>query len=319
MAEKLGEGFVEREARLFEAGDYPDKGITVTEEDLDRIVRDFTEVPIKIEHTSTPFDGFLGTARRIWRKGRELWADLVFPKPAWELAESAGARKLSVGLKRDKSGIAEVSLVSTPRVASAQVFSGDATGASRGDAEMPGAQGLVYFEEIVIRSDSDNAMGNGGDGCVEVKTNANGQTVDFAAEMERLRRENEALRLETEANAEKAKALEFSLRAEKVDKDLDSLKRAGKLTPAMEPFARAIMVHATGETIRFSDNESLSISELCARLLAAIPVIVDFGEHGRKGAAEPGGFQDDQIAVYMKLNQCSREKAVEDLALYGSR
>ncbi|MGQ9581344.1 MAG: hypothetical protein ACUVT8_10440, partial [Armatimonadota bacterium] len=115
---------VEREAKLLEAGNYPDRGIEITEDDLDLIARNTSEAPIRIEHTDTPFDGALGFLRQVYRRGRELFGRLQFTRAAWELIRSAGACRLSVGLKRDKSGIVEVSLVRQPRVADAAVFSG---------------------------------------------------------------------------------------------------------------------------------------------------------------------------------------------------
>jgi hypothetical protein len=113
---------VVKQSKLFEAGHYPDKGVTVSESDLDRMVSRFSPVPIKVEHMDTPFDGALGTVSKIWRKGIELFGDLAFNPHAWALAEAAGAKLLSIGLKRDLSGLSEVSLVRIPRVADARVF-----------------------------------------------------------------------------------------------------------------------------------------------------------------------------------------------------
>ena len=56
---------IEREAKLFEAGSYPDRGIEITEEDLDRIIANASEAPIRIEHTATPFDGALGVLKSV--------------------------------------------------------------------------------------------------------------------------------------------------------------------------------------------------------------------------------------------------------------
>lgn len=101
---------IERDAKLFEAGSYPDRGIEITEEDLDRIIANTSEAPIRIEHTATPFDGALGVVKSIYRKGRELFGKLSFTAQAWELINASNARRLSVAIKKDKSGIAEVSL-----------------------------------------------------------------------------------------------------------------------------------------------------------------------------------------------------------------
>ena len=114
---------IEREAKLFEAGSYPDKGIDITEEDLDRIIAGSKEAPVRIEHTNTPFDGALGVLKGVYRRGKELFGKLCFTRAAWELINAANARRLSVAIRKDKTGIAEVSLVREPRIADAAVFS----------------------------------------------------------------------------------------------------------------------------------------------------------------------------------------------------
>ena len=112
---------VEKSARIFEAGEYPDKGITVTEADLDAIVSSFAECPVKVEHADSPLDP-LGTVKRVWRKGRELFATLAFPEDLASFLERRGIKRLSVGLLRDPLRLAEVSLVLSPRVAGAAMF-----------------------------------------------------------------------------------------------------------------------------------------------------------------------------------------------------
>ena len=118
------EGIVERDALLFRAGAYPDKDIEITEEDLDRMVESYTPAPIKVEHTDTPIR--FGVVTRIWRVGRELFGRLAFNPLAWALARECGATKLSAAVRRDKSGLEEVSLVRSPRIADAAVFSREA-------------------------------------------------------------------------------------------------------------------------------------------------------------------------------------------------
>lgn len=112
---------VEKSARIFETGEYPDKGITVTEADLDAIVQSFAECPVKVEHADSPLDP-LGTVKRIWRKGRELFATLAFPQDLASFLERRGIKRLSVGLLKDPLRLAEVSLVLSPRVAGAAMF-----------------------------------------------------------------------------------------------------------------------------------------------------------------------------------------------------
>ncbi|HET6452839.1 MAG TPA: hypothetical protein VFI02_00420 [Armatimonadota bacterium] len=112
---------VEKDAKIFEVGDYPDKEITVSEADLDAIVENFAEVPVKIEHEDSPLDP-LGTVKRIWRQGKELFARLAFPRDLASFLERRGIKRLSVALHQDPLRLAEVSLVLSPRVADAALF-----------------------------------------------------------------------------------------------------------------------------------------------------------------------------------------------------
>lgn len=114
-----------REAKLFEAGNYPDKKINITEEDLSLFEENFVPCPVKIEHTDTPFDGIIGTVSSLFRKGKELFGRIDFSKEAWDLIEKAGAKYLSVSINPEEKFISEVSIVQHPRVADARIFSSD--------------------------------------------------------------------------------------------------------------------------------------------------------------------------------------------------
>ena len=71
--------FCEREAKLFEAGAYPDRDIAITEETLDEIIKNTSEAPLRIEHMPTVFDGVLGVVKSLYRRGGELfWAHSFF-------------------------------------------------------------------------------------------------------------------------------------------------------------------------------------------------------------------------------------------------
>jgi hypothetical protein len=120
---ELSEDLIERDAKLFTSGNYPDRGIEITESDLDRIVESHSPVPIKVEHTDTPLE--LGLVTKIWRIGKDLFGKLSFTAPAWALIQSSGAKKLSAAVKRDKSGLAEVSIVRSPRIAGAAIFNSE--------------------------------------------------------------------------------------------------------------------------------------------------------------------------------------------------
>lgn len=118
--------WVERRAKLFEAGDYPDKGVEVTGEDLDALEASFdAPVPLLIEHADSPLA--LGFLKDVRREGDELFGTVSLSREANELIERSGAHALSLGLSPDLRRIVEVSLVRSPRVADARLFAGRVT------------------------------------------------------------------------------------------------------------------------------------------------------------------------------------------------
>ena len=90
----------ERDALLLECGSYPDKGLTVTEADLDAIVERFSAdgAPVKVEHMDTPLDP-LGRVQKIWRDGSVLMAKLLFPPDMASFLRRRGVQKLSCGVE----------------------------------------------------------------------------------------------------------------------------------------------------------------------------------------------------------------------------
>lgn len=239
---------IEREAKLFEAGSYPDRGIEVTEEDLDRIIANTSEAPVRIEHSATPFDGALGVLKSVYRKGKELFGRLCFTQAAWELIRSANAKRLSVAILKDKSGIAEVSLVREPRVADAAVFSeGDSVRIADGQFVLP-------FEE------------------------------EFSA----LADDSEVVRLRRELANKEADAL------------IDKAKRSGKLAPAAEVFARAILRSDDTSVITFGDQPT-PISQVFRWFLESQPKVIEFSE------LAPAESDSDEPELFAKLGVTTRQ------------
>jgi hypothetical protein len=115
--------WVERPAKLFEAGTYPDRALTITQEHVAKLAERFSDpVPILIEHSDSPLQ--LGFLTEMRAHGPELFGTVTLTKEADELVRQSGATALSVGLSADLSEILEVSLVRNPRVPSAQLFFG---------------------------------------------------------------------------------------------------------------------------------------------------------------------------------------------------
>ncbi len=115
------DAWIERRAKLFHAGDFPDKGLTITHETLVALVSSFSEpVPVLIEHAESPLE--LGYLTSVEASGDELFGTISLTPEANALVERSGARGLSLGLNGDLNAIREVSLVRNPRVADARLF-----------------------------------------------------------------------------------------------------------------------------------------------------------------------------------------------------
>ena len=140
---------IHRPARLFVAGDYPDKGCQVTEGDLDAIVARFYDsggsVPVKAEHIDSPLDPF-GEVVGLYRRGPELFGMLCFSPGVHEHIEARGACNLSVALTREpeENGggfrLTETSLVFRGRVPGACFLTPDQVAAKMSEFR---AQGKV--------------------------------------------------------------------------------------------------------------------------------------------------------------------------------
>lgn len=113
--------WIERRAKIFEAGEYPDKGVSADEETLAGLAKNFDlPVPVLIEHADSPLE--LGYLTKVEAIGTELFGTVALTPEANALVERSEARALSVGLSSDLSEIVEVSLVRNPRVQSARLF-----------------------------------------------------------------------------------------------------------------------------------------------------------------------------------------------------
>lgn len=272
----LSQEVIERDAMLFTAGDYPDRGIEISEEDLDRMVESHAPAPIKVEHTDTPLE--LGVVTKLWRAGKDLFGKLAFTAPAWALIEASGAKKLSAAVKRDKSGIAEVSLVRHPRIAGAAIFhangrpdtlvrQGLADGASDGRSDTPVRPrlDLVMFEF--------NIENGGNEEMSETKA------AEFSKRIEELERQ---------------------IREREVDSRIDSLKRDGKLTPACEELARVLLSAGESQVVTFSDGTEKPVAETFLAFLEAQPKVIEFSELA-EGAKEEIELSDAEREFYAKL------------------
>jgi hypothetical protein len=114
--------WVDRPAKLFEAGSYPDKGVEVNADALQRLAQGFDlPAPVLIEHARSPLE--LGWLTDVRAEGNELLGTITLTEEADRLAVESGAECLSLGLDADLTEIREVSLVRRPRIPDARLFS----------------------------------------------------------------------------------------------------------------------------------------------------------------------------------------------------
>jgi hypothetical protein len=256
---------------LFEAGDYPDKNFTLTEDELNIAAANFQPVANDLQHTNTILDGKLGTLESVYVKGKELFGKVKIPK--WLHDLHPNAIKTSLTWSRDDKRIRGNALVLNPRV--------------------PDAQIVAAFEAYDRESELDNQ---------NIKTKPKEakmpvtETIDVTKNtftkdevLELIKESKVAFSNETEELRKKNAALEFSIKAQSVDKTIEDLKRAGKLLPANEALAKAIMMSGDSQVVTFDDKET-SVAALFAAYVVASPVIVKFDEqckHGISANDEP--------------------------------
>jgi hypothetical protein len=96
-------GHVWRIGKIFELGDYPDKGFSLSEAEADRAIAQFTPVAADLEHKDTILSGKLGTMRRIWRDGRAVFGAAEVPEWLDTLFKS-GEREPKVSCAWERTG-----------------------------------------------------------------------------------------------------------------------------------------------------------------------------------------------------------------------
>lgn len=106
--------------KIFEAGDFPDKGIKVTDDDLENAVSSFAS-PVNgdYEHVDGPLKNQLGKLVSISRSGSELFG--VYSMPKWLHEKTGGKMKVSVAIDRAKKTISGIGLTLNPRIADAEL------------------------------------------------------------------------------------------------------------------------------------------------------------------------------------------------------
>lgn len=281
--------YVEREADLFEAGEYPDRGLTVTEEDLARLAATEAEVPIHVEHAGGVVK--LGVVRGLQAAGRWLKGRLCLYPEANALLERLGVRGLSVAVARSLDRLYEVSVTGTPRVTGARMFSGAnaevvnfALGETpRGGQSMSEDPKGVSVEQIAA---------------LEARfAEVTAKQAELQATLTTERTAREAAEATAKAALEHAARAAFTLAVASATQRVDQAIEAGKLPPAVKDEAVALLL-GTG-TVRFADAEK-PVAELFAAFLEKLPPRFGSKVSGQATTDPADGLTADQKAFFAK-------------------
>lgn len=117
-----GDALVYRPAKVFRAGDYPDKNFSLTPTELRAAAAKFDQpINVDLEHTATPLDGHLGklVAVEASDDGSKLQGILAVPRWLNDILPNA---KLSATWDRASKTLVGLALVRNPRVSDAALF-----------------------------------------------------------------------------------------------------------------------------------------------------------------------------------------------------
>jgi hypothetical protein len=292
-----------REALIFRAGRYEDKGIEVTEADLDKYIlyhKENGKVPICHEHK----DGKLrfGYLVGMWRKGTELFGRLAFDAPALATAKKCGLQSLSVAIDRVKNYIKEVSLVEFPRIQDAGIefsLSGEFSIAESPAAPMAQTGSDTKESEVTNMADAPNVQASE-IGLAEARLAfAENKAAIESGELQRYSQDNIALAREARQmlsdQAKETAANNAEFRAQRAEMIVDDWKQRGHITRAVEAKVRALAQHipAKGTTIREQDSVEFTAAsgetevahwaQVFKEVIDANGPVVDLKERARAG------------------------------------
>lgn len=240
---------VERVARLFRVGFYPSKNVEVSESDIDKIIANSKDVPVLVEHKPTLL---LGKVKELYRKGKELWGKLWLKPEAATLLDENEARSLSVAIDLNKMQLQEVSVVKTPQVADAQIFSCAETVIdtyARTHTTQQNAEEHVSMEKQNVQMQEH-------------------ETVQETLSVEQFRQEI----LKRDARIAQ---LEQELLQSKIDMTVRELSEKGHLIPANRELARTILYNLMCDkrVVQFN-NEDVELAQLFLQFVQSIPAPV---------------------------------------------
>lgn len=301
--------YIERDADLFEAGEYPDKGMTVTEEDLDRLAAS-PDAPVMIEHSGGPIR--IGIATGFQRVGRWLKGKLKLLRDASNLMDTLGITGVSVAVPRELDRIIEVSWTGSPRVQNARVYSGDDD--AEGGAIMFALGEHSHQEESTMADDTNQAAALAAPAAAAMSpsdvTAALAELQARYSQLERANTDHARQAAESRAQLEQFRA---EIRAREIEARVDEAITGGKLPPAARGFALAIM--KSDGSVRFNDVET-PVAELFTQLLQLLPRTIKRPLNGA-GTSDPvANMTEAEKAFFAKH---FGDLSLEEVAKYGQK
>jgi len=287
--ERDGEQLYEVEAKIFEEGDYPDKGVMADREYLEQLLTNTpAEVPVGLLHRGKPWmrskDGKPHALARNLRLAADgLFATFELTEAAKDTLECAELKGVSVSLPRSgMPRISRIDPVTRPRVASARLFSqGNGDGAD--EAEELTLEQVIEFAEALAEDELDSLrraaqsrydklqqksggkqMSDKPEGAPELEA----RFAEIETQQAALQTENTALKEQLAAESAKRQAAEFAQFSAQADREVEQWIVDGKLVPDQKAAAKALLL-ADGEA-KFGE-ETKSVGELVRELIKSIP------------------------------------------------
>jgi hypothetical protein len=207
---------VYRTGKIFEAGEYPDKGFSLTEDEMDAAIQKFEEAPLDIEHMPTVLDGQLGKLTKVFRgeKAGDLMGTVAMPRWLDEALQKTG-RKVSTTWSKLTKEIKGLALVLNPRVPDAALMSDVMSAFTASHTEEGSGKPITIAELEITLSKGEN---------MDPKTQTQTQEpeVDFAAKFAEMQAQIE----KTNAENARLRARDRDREAEKLAKEMISSFRA---------------------------------------------------------------------------------------------
>ncbi len=298
----MADEVVVREAKLFEAGSYRERGISFTEADLDAIVAGYKAeaangliVPIRVQHGRSPWEGKFGKVVEVWRSGKDLMGKIAWPKAVWDFLCTMGTKSLSVGFDWRQRRLREVSVVDQPRVLTAQAFSDS----------MPASELMLFSFDMNFDGGGAKPMADQDLNAVIAAAEERGKAAGRAeAETQFAEREKGYTRTIADLKRDDAKSA--------ASVKLAAWKSEGKLPPACEKYAEAILIDGVAE-VTFADGGHMTAAEALVQFMTHLPKVVEIPGTKSENEDSKPKYSDDDKALFAELGVSVEEvTAVEE-------